>query len=151
MREVILLLHVVFGVLCMLGSVWIFVDVLNARTANLGRIRALSLGVATTMWLAIIVAGYWYLTFYAADKKVILAGPWPAAHDFFMETKEHLVITLLLLATFLPIAAANNLAENHGARRVMLWTSALTALLALAADGMGGIIALGAKLGLMPH
>ncbi len=149
MREIILMLHVFFGVLCLLGGVWIFVEVLNVSGRNLGRIRVMSRGVAAVMWLAFLAAGYWYLVFYAADKKAILAGPWPAAHDFFMETKEHLVITLLLLATFLPIAASGNLAENRDARKLMLWISALVALLAFAADGMGGIIAMGVKVGLM--
>lgn len=151
LHEIILMLHVALGLACLLGSVWVFVEVLNASPANLGRIRTASRSVAAVMWLSIIVAGYWYLTFYGADKRVILAGPFPPSHDFFMESKEHLVITLLLLATYLPVAAGNNLTENPTARRLVLWVAALTALLALAADGMGGIIALGVKLGLMPH
>jgi len=151
LREIILMLHVAFGLACLLGSVWVFVEVLNASPGNLARIRAVSLGVAGVMWLSIIVAGYWYLTFYGADKRVILGGPFPPSHNFFMETKEHLVITLLLLATYLPIVTGNNLIENNGARRLALWISALVAFLALAADGMGGVIALGVKMGLLPH
>lgn len=151
LREIILLLHAAFGIICFSGGIWIFVEALNASPANLARIRYASIIVAASMWLAIIVAGYWYLTFYGADKRIILAGPFPPSHNFFMETKEHLIITLLLLTTFLPIVAKNNLAENPDARRLMLWVSALIALLALAADGMGGIIALGVKLGLLPH
>jgi hypothetical protein len=152
-NEVILMAHVVFGVVCLLAAVWLFVDVLHASETNLGRIRCLSWAAAVSMWVAFIIAGYWYVVFYPADKAVILKGPWPWAHSFFMETKEHLVIMLLLLTTYLPIAAGNNLAENPGARRLMLWLTAGIALLALLVEGHGAIIATGVKMGLLaaPH
>jgi hypothetical protein len=147
-NELILMAHVLFGVLCLLASVWIFVDALHASEANAGRIRKLSLGIAATMWLAYLAAGFWYVTYYSADKAVILKGPWPFAHNFFMETKEHVVIMLLLLATYLPIAAANDLARNKDARRLVLLVSGLLALLAFSAEGMGAIVAMGVKVGL---
>jgi hypothetical protein len=149
-RQVVLMAHVSLGMLCLLGSVWICVDVLNANSSNLIRIRRMSVSVAVVMWLTIFLAGGWYIYQYAPDKKIILHGPWPAAHDLFMETKEHVVIVLWILATFLPIAARNDLAGNREARKLMLYASALTAVLALAADGMGGVIAMGVKMGLMP-
>lgn len=105
------------------------------------------------MWLAFAAGGYWYVVDYKADKEVILKGPWPFAHNFFMETKEHFVITLLLLATYLPIAAANNLAANKGARRLVLSVAALMVALGLMAEANGGVIAMGVKMGLLaqPH
>ncbi|MGA2243847.1 MAG: hypothetical protein ABSH48_02515 [Verrucomicrobiota bacterium] len=149
MNEIILMSHVVFGVACLLAAVWLFVDVLNAREANLARIRRVSWAAAIFMWAAFVVAGYWYVVSYPADKAVILKGPWPFAHRFFMETKEHLVILLLLLASYLPIAAGNNLAANPGARRLMLWLTGGVALLAVMLEGHGAIIATGVKLGLL--
>jgi hypothetical protein len=143
--------HVLFGVACMLISVGLFVDVWHASPTNLGRIRKLSLSIASVMWIAFIIGGYWYITYYKVDKAIILKGPWPFAHEFFMETKEHLVIMLLLLVTYLPIAACNNLAENKGARKVMLWVTGVIALLALLMDGEGAVIAMGVKMGLLPH
>jgi ABC-type arginine transport system permease subunit len=85
--------HVFFGVTCILASVWVFVDALNAgaNPASAGRIKIISLAAAAAMWLAFVMGGYWYVVFYAADKAVILKGPWPFAHSYFMETKEHLV------------------------------------------------------------
>ena len=53
--------------------------------------------------------------YYYADEAWIVAGPWPFAHNFFMETKEHVILCLLILATFLPIAAYHNLASSRGA------------------------------------
>ncbi len=78
-----------------------------------------------------------------------MKGPWPFAHSFFMETKEHLVILLLMLATYLPIAAAGPLAASKDARRVVLWAAGLTALLALMMEGEGATIAMGVKVGLL--
>lgn len=153
MNELILMAHVLFGVACLLVAVWLFVDVLHASDANLLRIRRLSLAAAGFMWLAFVIAGYWYVVDYRADKAIILKGPWPFAHNFFMETKEHLVILLLLLTTYLPIAAANNLAANREARRLVLWLVAGIAILALLVEGHGAIIANGVKMGLLaqPH
>jgi hypothetical protein len=109
----------------------------------------MSCAAAVFMWIAFLIAGYWYVFSYKADKAIILKGPWPFAHSFFMETKEHLVIMLLLLVTYLPIAAANNLSANKDARRVVLWVAGMIALLALMVEGDGAIIAMGVKVGLL--
>jgi uncharacterized membrane protein YwaF len=151
MNEIILMAHVLFGVGCIIAAVWVFVDVLNAREANLIRIKRISVAAAIFMWAAFLVGGYWYVVFYPADKAIILKGPWPFAHKYFMETKEHLVIMLLLLVTYLPIAAANNLAANPAARRLVLWVAALIPLLGLMIEGHGAVIAMGVKVGLLAH
>lgn len=151
-KEVSLMLHATFGVLGLIAAVWMFVEVLNASADNRRRIRGASLALAAFIWLAYGVGGYWYVQFYAADKALITAGPWPFAHRFFMETKEHLFFLLLLLATYLPIAAYAHgpaLPGDAGARRLLLTLAGLAALLALAMDGAGAVVALGAKLGLM--
>jgi hypothetical protein len=149
MNELILMAHVLFGVGCLITTVCVFVDVLNASATNRLRIRIMSRVAAVFMWLAFVVAGYWYVVFYKTDKAIILKGPWPFAHNFFMESKEHLVILLLLLATYLPIAAAGNLAANKDARRVVLWVAGIIVLLALMMEGDGAIIAMGVKMGLL--
>ncbi|HEY5041889.1 MAG TPA: hypothetical protein VIK53_07785 [Verrucomicrobiae bacterium] len=149
MTELILLAHVGFGVGCLVTTLWVFVDVLNVSEANQGRIRKMSCAAAVFMWLAFFIGGYWYVFFYAADKAIILKGPWPFSHHFFMETKEHLVIILLMLATYLPIAAAGHLAANKDARRVVLWVAGMMVLLALMMEGDGAIIAMGVKTGLL--
>lgn len=150
MNEIILMTHVLFGIACMLAAGWVFVDVLNVSEANVARVRKVSWAAAAFMWVAFLVGGYWYVTLYKADKAIILKGPWPFAHNMVMETKEHLVIMLLLLASYLPIAAADNLVGSKDARKLMLWAAAIVALLALGMDGEGGIIAMGVKVGLLP-
>ncbi|HEY4416665.1 MAG TPA: hypothetical protein VGO57_13325 [Verrucomicrobiae bacterium] len=149
MNEIILMAHVLFGVACIVATVWVFVDTLNAREANQPRIRWVSRAAAIFMWSSFLIGGYWYVVCYPADKAIILKGPWPFAHNYFMETKEHLVIMLLLLATYLPVAAANNLAANQEARRLVLWVSGLIPLLGLMIEGHGAIIAMGVKVALL--
>jgi len=149
MNELVLMAHVMFGVGCLVTTLWVFVDVLNVSEANQGRIRKMSCATAVFMWFAFLIAGYWYVFSYPADKAIILKGPWPFAHSFFMETKEHLVILLLMLATYLPVAAAGNLLANKAARRVVLWVAGLAVLLALTMEGEGAMIAMGVKVGLL--
>jgi hypothetical protein len=147
--DVILMTHVLFGMLCIVSAVWVFVDVLNANEANQARIKGLSVAVAVFMWLAYLIGGYWYVVFYATDKALILKGPWPFAHDFFMEMKEHVALMLLLLATYLPIAASSNLFSNRSARSVVLCVAGLIALIGMTLDGSGAIIGMGAKVALL--
>jgi predicted membrane channel-forming protein YqfA (hemolysin III family) len=90
------------------------------------------------------------VVYYGADKAIILKGPWPFAHSFFMEMKEHVVIMLLLLATYLPIAASDNLVMNKAARKIVLWVTGLIVMIGVAMDGSGAIIAMGVKVGLLP-
>ena len=149
MNQLLLIAHVVFGVLCLLSAVWVFVDALNASERNLGRIRWMSRLGAVFMYIAFVIAGYWYVVYYKADKAIILKGPWPFSHSFFMETKEHLVILLLMLATYLPIATGNNLPADRNARKIVLVSSALVALLTLAMEGEGSMIAMGLKVALL--
>jgi uncharacterized membrane protein YwaF len=149
MNELVLMAHVMFGVACLVTTLWVFVDVLNVSAANQVRIRRMSCAAAVFMWVAFLIAGYWYVFSYPVDKAIILKGPWPFAHNFFMETKEHLFILLLMLVTYLPIAATNNLSTNKDARRVMLWVAGLVVLLALTMEGEGATIAMGVKMGLL--
>ena len=150
MNELLLMTHVLLGVGCLMASLWIFVEVLHVNETNVARIRCLSRSVAVVMWLAFLVGGYWYVMLYPADKAIILKGPWPFSHNFFMETKEHLVIMLLLLTNYLPIAAANNLVASRDARKLVLAVAGLIVLLALAMEGEGAFIAMGVKVALLP-
>ncbi|VAV87757.1 hypothetical protein MNBD_ALPHA08-2549 [hydrothermal vent metagenome] len=148
-KELILMLHPTFGVLAIISSVWVFVETLNVSNNNIGRLRKVSVLGAVLMWLAYIVGGYWYVIYYGADKAIIKAGPWPYAHSFFMETKEHVFLMLLLLATFLPIAAYGKIRENLATRNLVLWVSGLVVLMGLAMEGAGAFVSMGAKVGLL--
>lgn len=148
-NELVLMLHPTFGVLAIIAAVWVFVETLNASDVNAGRIRTASVITAVLIWLAYIVGGYWYVVYYGADKTIIKAGPWPFAHSFFMESKEHLFLMLLLLSTFLPIVAFGDILRKRATRMTVLWTSALVALMGLGMEGAGAFISMGAKVALL--
>ena len=149
LNDLILLAHPTFGALGILAGIWVFVEALNAQAGNQGRIRLASLATAGFIWASYLVGGYWYVLHYAPDKARIVAGPWPFAHNFFMETKEHVFLGLLLLATFLPIAAFNNVAASRGARTLVLWSAAFVVLIGLAMEGAGAFISMGVKVALI--
>lgn len=148
-NELILMLHPTFGVLAMIAAVWVFVETLNASEANSGRIRSAGLVAAILMWLAYIVGGYWYVLYYGADKTLINAGPWEFSHSFVMETKEHVFLMLLLLATLLAIVVRGDVARVKATRHLVLWVSGLVVLMGLAMEGAGAFISMGVKVALL--
>ncbi len=150
-HQIYLLVHPTFGVLGIIAAVWVFVETLNASPSNLGRIRLAAKTSAVMIWLAYLVAGYFYVFYYGGDKAIIKAGPWPWAHTFFMENKEHMFFIVLLLATYLPIATSGAVDSNRGVRKVVLWSAAFVALSGLAMEGAGAVIGMGVKVALLPH
>lgn len=150
MRDLSLLVHVVFAVFSMFCAIWLFVEVLNANYANRARTRLASVLVAVFMLLTWVTSGYWYVVYYAADKAIILAGPWAFAHKIIMETKEHVFFITLVLSLLLPIVVyTQNLLANRSARILILWIAALIVLSSLALEAGGSLVALGVKLGLV--
>ncbi len=148
-KDILLFTHATFGMLGVLGALWVFVETLNAHEGNAARIR-FAAGLTTfILSLACICGGYWYVHFYPPEKGIILKGPWPFAHSFFMETKEHLFFVTLILAFYLPIAARDALYLNMAARRMVLCVAALIVLTAFSIEGFGAGISYGVKMALM--
>ena len=147
--DMIVLAHAAFGVLGALAALWVFAEALNARKENAERTRTAAMAVAVCIGAAWILGGYWYVHFYPADKALILKGPWPFAHNIFMETKEHLFFATLILAFYLPIAARDRLYANAAARKMVLVVTMLIVLTGLAIEGAGAIISHGAKVALL--
>ncbi len=145
MSDLILFAHPTLGVLGVIAAAWVFVEALNASEANAARIRIAAFAVAALFVLTGILGGYWYVNFYAPEKAIILKGPWPIAHKFFMETKEHLFFIPLLLALYLPIAARDKLFSNKTARNMVLAVAALIALSGFAIEGAGALVNYGVK------
>ena len=148
--EVFVIIHVVFGMFGILAALWMFVETLNSTETNQKRIEIASVVLVICIWLSYVLGGYYYVNYYAASKAVIIAGPFPAAHKFFMEVKEHLFFMVLLLATYAPfIVYGERLYSNKGARNLVLAVSALVVILGLIMDGSGAMIIMGEKLGLL--
>lgn len=150
LNQTFLMLHAFFGVLGVLLAVAVFMNVLNANEGNEQRTKQLSLGTAAGIVLSYIIGGYWYVVYYGHDRDIIKAGPWPWAHNFFMEVKEHLFFVILLLAVFLPIAVYGSTPlTDRQKRNLILGIAACIVLLGLFTEGAGGIISKGVTIGLM--
>jgi hypothetical protein len=147
--DAVLLGHAAFGILGTLAAVWVFVEALNAQEENASRIRRGAAAVAISMCFACVLGGYWYLNFYPPEKAIILQGPWPLAHNLFMETKEHFFFITLTLAFYLPIAAADELYANSIARRMVLCVAFLVVVTGIAIEGAGAVIDHGVKIALL--
>jgi hypothetical protein len=147
--DVLLLAHAACGVTGCIAALWVFVEALNARPENAGRTKGAALVTAACMLGAWICGGYWYVHFYPAEKALILAGPWPFAHNLFMETKEHLFFVTLILALLLPITVRGPLSSNPAARKMVLSVAGLIVITGLALEGAGAVIDHGVKVALL--
>ncbi len=146
--------HVIFGVLGILGSVWVLVELLNLREANLNRLKLFSNFTAIFIWLSYIFGGWWYKVYYGVqevgDKYKILAGSFPEGHTFFMEAKEHIFFILLLLSSILPMIVYNkSLVEDKSIKKLALTVTILILILGFGMEGFGSLIAKGVKMGLL--
>lgn len=148
-NEILLLAHAALGVTGCMAALWVFVEALNARSENLSRIRIAALVTAVCLAGAWVCGGYWYIHFYPPERALILKGPWPFAHNVFMETKEHLFFITGILAFLLPIASREKLYANSGARKLVLTVAALIAVTGIAVEGAGAIVNHGVKVALL--
>jgi len=150
MKEVILLLHPTLAMLSVISAIWVIVETLNASPANLNRIKNASLIVAILMFLTWVVAGYYYVNFYAPDKAIILKGSWKFAHNLIMESKEHMFFLTLILSFLLPVVTrAKDIVTSKQSRTLIVSVASLIVLSSLVLEGAGSIIALGVKMGLL--
>lgn len=149
--DIILFAHPTFGVLGVMSAMWVMVEALNtSATHSSWRLRVAAAFCTLCIVAAWVIGGYWYVTFYPAEKDIILKGPWPWAHDLFMETKEHLFFIPLILALYLPIATTARLTRDRGARIVVIVVAGLIVFNGLAIEGAGAVINHGVKLALLP-
>lgn len=150
MKESILFLHPALAVLGIISSVWVFVEVLNVSEKNLKRINTSSFLVTFFMVLTWATSGFWYITYYASDKALILKGPWAFAHNLVMESKEHIFFIILILSLFLPfISLKNNLVTNKPARTLIFVVTILIVLCSLSLEGAGAVISFAVRMSLL--
>ncbi len=142
--------HVMFGIWGVVAAVWVLVEAINASEKNVKRLKIASRLSAVFIWLAGIFGGWWYVVHYASDKIAIKEGQWAWAHSIFMEVKEHAFFFLLMLGMMLPIfIAKNNLAENKGAKRIVITVAILIIVVGFGMELFGSIITKGVKVGLI--
>jgi hypothetical protein len=149
LSDSVLLAHAGFGVAGCLAALWVLVETLHASNIHPSRIRAASLATAIFMSAAWICGGYFYVRFYPAEKALILKGPWPFAHNLFMETKEHLFFVTAILALLLPIVTREDLSSHSAARKLTLAVASMVLITGLALEAAGAVIDHGVKVALM--
>jgi hypothetical protein len=92
--------HVLLGVLGTVCAMLSLHHLIRSSTKKFVRYAVLEFvfTLSTTF-----TGGLHYENGYQEDKKIILNGSFPLAHSLFMEVKEHLFITLLLISLFLQV------------------------------------------------
>lgn len=140
-------LHAGLGEIGALASLWVFVELLNMSEVSLRRARIAALIAVIFFIGSWVVGGYNYLTDYAtAVKPLIKSGPLPWAHLVITETKEHVFLFLPFLAIIewsLLAKYKKELLSDQNFKKVALYISFLTVLLALSMVGMGVLISSG--------
>ncbi len=150
LKDAFLLVHPTLGVLGAFAALWVFVEALKVDENALRRMKAASLVAAALMLLALSAGGIWDSLFFAADKAVIEKGPWGFIGGAVMETKEALIVIVLLLAVYLPIVVfRGNLGVDRSARLLTMTVAGLVVLSALAMEGAGAVLSLSVKAGLV--
>ncbi|HEY1047329.1 MAG TPA: hypothetical protein VGF79_12865 [Bacteroidia bacterium] len=100
-KTVILVLHVLSGTLGSSAALWAMVDLKNIENGSAKRVSNACMAEFVLTLLSLLAGGLYYVLFYQDEKQIILNGPSPIAHTFFMEVKEHVFFILLLLSLYL--------------------------------------------------
>lgn len=95
MRDLMLYLHIIVGVLIIVLSIVILRNIQKKPKW----LKQASLFTAAISWLMLIPSGILYRVFYPATKTLIKAGSRPWAHSVIMETKEHWGLLIPVIAT----------------------------------------------------
>jgi hypothetical protein len=134
------------GALCFL---WALVEIINRSDAGLARARVAGILGVVLLFLALAVAGYPYVTYYApVEKPILQAGRLAWAHGVFTETKEHvaILIPLVALAATLSMFVAKKEKAASPAYRNIAILCGLVVLMGFAMAGMGFVISTAIRL-----
>jgi hypothetical protein len=149
-RTVVLVFHVLAGTLGSSAALWALVDLKNIQNGSAGRIAKACLA-EFIFTLGSFAAGAWfYIFYYPEEKQIILNGPTPEAHTFFMEVKEHLFFILLLLSVYL-LTLTRNLAATTEPAKVRIIKVVLLSIfiMGFVMIAFGEFIDMGVKSGLL--
>ena len=141
--------HVFTAILAMIFLVLMFGEALWGGSAK--RLRLYGLGLIVFSTLTYILAGWWYVVYYGADKAIIKAGEMAWAHTLIMETKEHIFISGFWLTIVLGLFgyfATDEQMDDPSFRRTIALLAVVSVLGIILLDAMGGIIVAGLKIGL---
>ena len=129
-----LVLHVFFGIFGVIASYVSWLSLLRPKP-NLKWLRFSSLSGFLLFLASWLFGGYYYVNYYGATvKPIIKAGPYPWAHSFLMESKEHLFLFLpfLTLVIFLvSFLCGEKLEVGKRCKKPLAWLAGLTFVLGI--------------------
>lgn len=138
-----LIIHVIGGVIA-IGMHNVVLMHLLKKAPNYVFVSRVAWSSAALFFISWATSAYYYVSYYgSAVKPRILAGTTPAAHTFFMETKEHIFLVLPFVA--ISIALCTTYLRSNPDDRLRKSTALLTlvALLIGVATAASGIIVSG--------
>ncbi len=139
----LLIVHVIGGVIA-IGMHNVILMHLLKKAPNYIFVSRLAWSAATLFFLSWATSAYYYVTYYgSAVKPRILAGATPAAHTFFMETKEHIFLVLPFVAISIALCTTYLRAVPDDALRKSTALLTLIALIIGAATAASGIFVSG--------
>ena len=142
--------HVFTAIIAMLTVTMMFGESLWGGSAK--RMRFYGIVLLLSLALTYILAGWWYVVYYGADKSIIIGGAMAWAHTVVMETKEHIFISGFWLMVVLGLFGINSTDEqmqNDNYKRSVALLALTSILGVIVLDAMGGIIVAGLKAGLL--
>ncbi len=149
-KTVVLVFHVLLGTLGSSAALWTLADLKNIHNGSARRISNACLAEFVFTIGSFIAGAWFYILYYPEEKQIILNGPDPIAHSFFMEVKEHLFFILLLLSMYLFFLTRNLFApvslEKVKVIRVVLIAIFIMGFVMI---GFGEFIDMGVKSGLL--
>lgn len=144
-----MMLHVGAGLIAVVLGVILWADLREMRLEKVRRVRHLAYGIAIALALSLFLGAHWYLMHYGEVKTEIKGGPWPWAHTFFMETKEHIFFLLLVASFYLSALVHSRSFESERKLDPLARTlAAVVVLLSLLMEGFGAIVTTGYRLAL---
>lgn len=141
--------HVFTAIVTMILAVLMFSESLWGGSSE--RLKLYGLGLIVFSVLTYLLAGWWYVVYYGADKAIIKAGEMAWAHTIIMETKEHAFISGFWLSIVLGLFGYFSTEEqlkDPNFRKTVALLSVTLILGTIVLDAMGGIIVAGLKVGL---
>jgi len=138
-------IHVFFGLFAILASTAL-ASIIYTGSTNKKLINILAIATALFVWISWFSVINVYTVEYAADKAVILKYQETAlAHEFGMETKEHIFYSGLFLATLLPILSYTIDINKQVNRRLIFWIAIAIVIGGIIMEMLGGWISIAAK------
>lgn len=135
---IFLILHVILGLISVICSYAILLQLLRKNT-SLSFLKKASLLNLISIWGSWLAGGYYYVLYYGPQvKPMIMKGAYTWAHTIFMEAKEHIFLMMPFVAIVfcaLVFLLKDNLLANE---KLKARTAALAAIFTI----LGTIMAL---------